>query len=162
MPRILLAVDETDQSVHAARVAQQLFGADAQYLAVNVSEQPVDWVTPGVVWGGVYAWAPYPWPGASPEEGGERWNELEQSAEQVAAGLARDAGVDDARAVGEVGDPVVAILEAAEQHEADVIVVGSHSKGWWQRLIEGSVSESLVREAHRPVLVVKEPERATE
>jgi len=48
------------------------------------------------------------------------------------------------------------VLEAGDDHDVDVIVVGSHDKGWLDRLLTGSVSEGIVRGAHRPVLVVKD------
>ena len=42
MPRVLIAVDDTDSSVHAAEVARRLCGDDADYLAVSVADVRVD------------------------------------------------------------------------------------------------------------------------
>jgi nucleotide-binding universal stress UspA family protein len=150
MTKVLIALDDSDQSVHAARVAHDLFGDGAEYLAVSVAAQPVAWVEPGIGWGGVYAWSSSY---AMPEDG-TTWQEL---ASDTAQGAADEAGVHPTRVVGDVGDPVRAVLDAAEDHGADVIVVGSHDKGWLDRLLTGSVSEGIVRGAHRPVLVVKSP-----
>ena len=52
-------------------------------------------------------------------------------------------------------DPSEAILHAAHEQGADVIVVGSHERGWFSRLLSGSVSQDLVRRSDIPVLVVK-------
>lgn len=52
------------------------------------------------------------------------------------------------------GEPVEAIEQAAEDENADLIVVGSSHKGFLQRILGGSVSERLPRESTRPVLVV--------
>jgi nucleotide-binding universal stress UspA family protein len=56
------------------------------------------------------------------------------------------------------GEPALALLRAAERHDADLLVVGSHGRGGIGRLVMGSVSEHLLRHALCSVLVVK-PER---
>lgn len=51
-----------------------------------------------------------------------------------------------------------AIIETAKEWEADLIVVGSHGRGFWGRLTAGSVSDSLVHHAPCSVLVARKPE----
>jgi nucleotide-binding universal stress UspA family protein len=155
MTRVLVAIDETEQSKQVARTAHRLFGESADYLAINVAADPVMWVMPDVAWGGVWT---YPWSEGEYSADAAR---QESHAAEVADEAAASAGL-RAEAVGEIGDPVAAILDAAHQHEVDVIVVGSHDKGWWRRLLDGSVSESLVRMSDTPVLVVKETAKPTE
>ena len=53
------------------------------------------------------------------------------------------------------GEPSEAILEAAAAEEADMIVLGSHGRGAIGRLLLGSVSERVVRQAAVPVVVVR-------
>jgi nucleotide-binding universal stress UspA family protein len=53
------------------------------------------------------------------------------------------------------GSPERAIVETAEQMHADLIIVGSHSYSRWERLLLGSVSDSVVHHAPCSVLVVK-------
>lgn len=53
-----------------------------------------------------------------------------------------------------VGDPPDAIVAAAEEHGADLIVVGSRELGLIQRLIGQSVSQSVAAHAHTDVLIV--------
>jgi nucleotide-binding universal stress UspA family protein len=53
------------------------------------------------------------------------------------------------------GDPGDRIVEAAEAEDADVVLVGSHGRGAVGRLLLGSVSEHVVRNAPCPVLVVR-------
>ena len=43
----------------------------------------------------------------------------------------------------------------AEQEHVDLIVMGSHGRGWLGRLLMGSVAEQVMRLATCPVLVVK-------
>lgn len=49
--------------------------------------------------------------------------------------------------------PAPAILELAEEVDADLIVVGTHGRGGLPRLILGSVADKVIRGTHRPVLV---------
>jgi nucleotide-binding universal stress UspA family protein len=65
------------------------------------------------------------------------------------------AGLDHAQPVGETGDPADAIIAAAREYEADVIVVGSHDRGWFRRLLNPSVSGAVVRDADVPLLVAR-------
>lgn len=47
------------------------------------------------------------------------------------------------------------ILEYADEHDADMIVMGSHGRRGFRRLLLGSVTEEVVRLAPCPVLVVR-------
>ena len=55
------------------------------------------------------------------------------------------------------GDPGHEIANYAEQIGADLIVLPSHGRTGWTRLLIGSVAERVVRLAHCPVLVLKSP-----
>ena len=52
------------------------------------------------------------------------------------------------------GDPAESILEAAGAEGAEIIVLGSHARGRIGRILHGSVSRRVVREADVPVVVV--------
>ncbi len=55
------------------------------------------------------------------------------------------------------GDPARLIAGVAEETDALMIVVGSHGEGpgaTFERLLAGSVSRTVLRRQHRPVLVV--------
>jgi nucleotide-binding universal stress UspA family protein len=49
------------------------------------------------------------------------------------------------------------ILALAEEHSADLIVMGTHGRRGWDRLMIGSVTESVLRKARCPVLAVRKP-----
>lgn len=53
------------------------------------------------------------------------------------------------------GSPDSRIVETAEAMAADMIVIGSHGYKRWERLLLGSVSDSVVHHAHCSVLVVR-------
>jgi len=56
------------------------------------------------------------------------------------------------------GSPDSRIVETAEEIEADMIVLGSHGYKRWERLLLGSVSNSVVQHAHCSVLIVRTPD----
>jgi nucleotide-binding universal stress UspA family protein len=47
------------------------------------------------------------------------------------------------------------IAKSAEAHNADLIVIASHERSGWERLFFGSTSESILHQAHVPVMIVK-------
>ncbi len=53
------------------------------------------------------------------------------------------------------GRPVDAILKAAEDCGADLIVMGTHGRRGLRRLVLGSVAEAVVRQSEVPVLTVR-------
>ncbi len=61
-----------------------------------------------------------------------------------------------------VGASDQVIIETAKEWNADLIVVGSHGRGFWGRVMVGSVSDSLVHHAPCSVLVVRKGERENE
>ena len=55
------------------------------------------------------------------------------------------------------GSPLTQILNFAEREHVDLIVMGSHGRTGFSRLIMGSVAEGVMRRATCPVLIVKQP-----
>jgi nucleotide-binding universal stress UspA family protein len=53
------------------------------------------------------------------------------------------------------GDPAARLAEAAEAEHVDLIVMSSHGRSGLRRVLLGSVAESALRRASRPVLIVK-------
>ncbi len=94
-------------------------------------------------------------------------SELEKSARENAAKVlsettSRLKEFTDTRRVGVTtdilfGSPDSRIVETAEEWQADLIVVGSHGYNRWERLLLGSVSDSVVHHAPCSVLVVRTP-----
>lgn len=54
-----------------------------------------------------------------------------------------------------IGKPYEAIVDAAKQKQADLIVVGSHGRKGLERLLMGSVTERVIGHTEVGVLVVK-------
>lgn len=151
MTRILIALDDTDASAAAVSQAKRLFGAEADYLAINVFEAPMatfPTLRDTVTWGAVWRYDVF----AATEEDAEAAREV---AAEEALETAERAGLEPSRAIGQVGDPATAIIEAAHSHDVDVIVVGSHRRSWFSRLLDPSVAAEVVKRADIPVLVAK-------
>jgi nucleotide-binding universal stress UspA family protein len=148
--RILIALDASPVSIHAARVATRLFQGvpDVEFLAISVANVPVAWA--GDPTGGAYA---------LPES---VWQELDDQArdETGVVERAHEAGITQVEPVADMGDPVDRIVAAAEEHDVALVVVGAHDKGFLRKLVDPSVSHGVLRHTHRPVLVVHEEHRA--
>lgn len=69
--------------------------------------------------------------------------------------VADDGYVDRQHPLSFSADVADALVSAAEEIGAEMIVVGTSEPGFLERLIMGSVSEDVVRKADCPVLVVK-------
>jgi nucleotide-binding universal stress UspA family protein len=54
-----------------------------------------------------------------------------------------------------VGHPAEQIIYHADQHQADLIVVGDRGRSKFAKLLLGSISKNVVQYAGRPVLVVR-------
>jgi Universal stress protein UspA and related nucleotide-binding proteins len=52
------------------------------------------------------------------------------------------------------GDFADAILDAAKELKADVIVIGSHSRKWLENVVMGSVTEKVLHHTLIPLLIV--------
>ncbi|HEY2553562.1 MAG TPA: MFS transporter [Streptosporangiaceae bacterium] len=90
-------------------------------------------------------------------------NEVRQAAEQTAAGGAvlADAAGFRAQALAVEGTPAwKAVIEAAGEHDAGMIVLGSHRHARLGGLIAGSVAADVAARSPRPVLIITDREAA--
>ena len=65
-----------------------------------------------------------------------------------------DQGVDVETAI-EFGKPSNAIVEYADEHDVDLVTIGSHGRTGASRVLLGSVAETVVRRSPVPVTVVR-------
>ena len=165
MTTVLIAVDASDASVHAVETAHRLFGDDADYLVLNVGGGTYVPVTifPGEM--GLVsplAWAPVVQSQLAAEDlrndsGATDVISDAEAAETIAKQTGEEGGLSGATTLGIVGDAAGSIIEVAVEHEADVIVVGTHERGWLTRLLTSSVADEVRRESPIPVLAVPRP-----
>jgi nucleotide-binding universal stress UspA family protein len=87
-------------------------------------------------------------------------NRLVEEGKELGAEFAKamtEQGVKGELAVGEastIDDVSVVVLKAAADFNADLLVMGTHGRRGFQRLILGSVAERCVRQATLPVLLI--------
>jgi nucleotide-binding universal stress UspA family protein len=92
------------------------------------------------------------------------WRRMQEDAEQEARTMLdeqlqrvrEESGGEVAEAHARLGRPDVEIVGLADELGAGLIVLGSRGLGPLRRALMGSVSDSVVRHAHCPVLVVRE------
>ncbi len=94
--------------------------------------------------------------GPSRRSSSEDEDEIDEAQERIDTVLdhATEWGL-EARSLIWEGEPADAILAAAESEGADVIVVGTAARGGMGRLLGGSTSDQVIRNAPVPVLVVR-------
>lgn len=80
--------------------------------------------------------------------------ELAAQAEQRLEQLCKDVGLVEAAKIVELGAPKRVIVQIAEEHEVDLIVVGSHGRHGLQLLL-GSTANGVLHLAHCDVLAVR-------
>ena len=56
-----------------------------------------------------------------------------------------------------IGYPVEEILEVAEEEACDLIILGTHGKGFLKRTFLGSVSNAVLQRTQKPVLLIPLP-----
>ena len=70
----------------------------------------------------------------------------------------RDVHAEYVLRVSGLGGPYVEIVRYAQEREIDLIVMGTHGRGFVEHMLMGSVAEKVVRKAPCPVLTVRHPE----
>jgi nucleotide-binding universal stress UspA family protein len=87
-------------------------------------------------------------------------NRLVEEGKELGAEFAKamtEQGVKGELVVGEastIDDVSVVVLKAAADFNADLLVMGTHGRRGFQRLILGSVAERCIRQATLPVLLI--------
>lgn len=143
---ILLPTDFSDCANYALSYATSLA---RQFSAKIICVHVVEPIVPAVGYTGM----------AEPLPIADISEQLEDSAERELPKIAgceecQGIEVEDVMAHGEAASEIVRV---AKEHEVDLIVISSHGRTGFGRMLFGSTAESVVRHAHCPVLVVKPP-----
>ncbi len=84
----------------------------------------------------------------------KRWQHCRQSIESQIGALSVDLV---SEIVVNEGDPVKEILNTADMKGCDVIVLGTHGKGWLKQAFLGSVARSVLERTQKPVYIIPLP-----
>jgi len=147
MRRILCAIDHSETSLRAARLARELAAScKADLTLLNVVRLP-DGPQAGI--------AEYLRHEHNPEEPGIAV--LEAAQDELALLRDRLAKDGDVPITCEIrnGEAATEIVAAAREHEADLVVVGHRGRNRLARVLLGSVARQAVEAAHCPVLIVR-------
>ncbi|GCF13079.1 universal stress protein UspA [Haloarcula mannanilytica] len=140
--RILVPIDSSDQATVACEFAAEEH-PDATLVLLHV-------INP--------AEAGYSAEASIPSFSEEWYEQQEAAATELLDDLeatVTDAGVESVERVIEVGRPTKVIVDYADDHDIDQIVMGSHGRSGMSRILLGSVAEIVVRRASVPVTVVR-------
>ena len=143
--KVLLATDGSEEAELALRAAVGLARTTGSELHV-VHVFPVD---EGV---------PYPaevLKREAEETEDQAWTFLERQAQRI-----RDEGVAAVEAHFRRGRPANEIVNLGDELGVDLVMIGSRGLGGMRRALMGSVSDSVARHAHCPVMIVREASRA--
>ncbi len=146
MKTIVVGYDDSEAARRALERAAELAEAFGARLVVTSVAEPLPDIAAPISPAPVVA--PLPPVGAPLDTSDARREELE-SARSLLAGRGVDA--DFVLGYGLAAD---AIVQLAEERDADLIVVGTHEPGFLERLLAGSVSEGVSRAARRDVMIV--------
>ena len=85
---------------------------------------------------------------------------LEREGKRVVDGVVAEAEARGVDAVGVVmqGGAYETILSYADENDADMVVMGTHGRSGFDRIVLGSVTEHVVRTADVPVVTVRSGE----
>ena len=139
--KILLATDGSESASQAAKAAANFAKSTRSELHVAVAAVMPNWFF-------AEAEAEY----GKEEEYYER-KAVELLEQEV--GKLESLGAEVAGSHYKIGEADVEVVELAEELEAGLVVVGSRGNSPLKRAVLGSVSDSIVRHAHCPVLVVR-------
>ena len=79
---------------------------------------------------------------------------LEKTAQQFLDKLKQHLGDKTLQILVKEGDSAGSILKTAKEIHADVIVMGSHSRRWMEKIIMGSVTEKVMSSTKIPLLII--------
>lgn len=141
---ILIAIDDSAESRDAVTTAFELFGSDHHYSIVSVAENAPIFI------------AGYPSGGfVSSLAINEAADRAQREAERVVAEAVDELPV-EADPLVDAGPTGATICRRAKESGADILVVGSHDRSFWERFLSGpSVGSYLVEHSPCPVLVVR-------
>lgn len=142
--KILLATDGSEEATPAVNTAADIAQKTDSQLHVVYVGPSLEYVGMGPP---LIADVPAP---TQEQLSAEARELLDAEVEQI-----RAAGGAVAQAHLGLGAPDQEIVELAEKLGAGLIVIGSRGRGGIRRALMGSVSDSVVRHAHCPVLVVR-------
>jgi nucleotide-binding universal stress UspA family protein len=141
--QILVPMDYSELSEKALRTTCSLH-PDAEITVLHVIDFRTSDLGPG-------GW------GDSPTEWDDWLGEAREHADELlerAEAIAAEYDIEISTEI-DVGEDASTILDYVEEHDVDLVIMGSHGRSLSARILLGGVSETVVRRAPVPVMVVR-------
>jgi len=137
IPVLLVPVDFQKTSRKGLSVALDLAPSlKAEVVLLHVCEVPI-----------------YPYPGLDPVFQPGLNHEVTDAAKAELERLAKECGA--SRTIFRKGDPAIEILAAIEEEQPRFVVMGTHGRGLFGRIMMGSVALKILRASAAPVISVR-------
>jgi nucleotide-binding universal stress UspA family protein len=144
---IVVATDGSESAIDAARRSIDLLRPGAHVVVVMVIPEYED---PMEDAGGIEG------PGISYKQADKDWKKATVEGQAALDRTASVLGPEvEVRLVPDDETTGAAIVRVASEMNADVLVVGSSSKGWLSRLFGGSVSDYVAHHAPCPIMLIR-------
>lgn len=140
--RVMIAIDFSDWSRSSIELAQQI-APNARYVLAHVFDIPEE---------GKLRLA-----GVSEFDIINYRNDVMQQHHNKLNKIAKACGLSDSQWSPLVmkGDPSSRLLEAEEEHDIDLIVLGKHGKGWFKEMLLGSTTKHLLTDSNTDLLIAQ-------
>lgn len=138
--KIVVPIDQSEESYQALEVALDIAERPDQVSVVMVISDDVPVAQPAMAWGLIH------------DE-----NQVAAAKESLASDLKERLHADVSYSI-RMGDLGEEIVKYAKECEADLIVMPSHGRRGFSRLLLGSVAERVSRLAQCPVLILRGPD----
>jgi nucleotide-binding universal stress UspA family protein len=144
---ILVATDGSESAIEAARRSMDLLRPGAHVVLVAVIPEYEDPMSDA---GGIEG------PGISYKQADKDWKQATDEGKAALDRTAKALGTEaEVRLVPDDEKAGPVIVRVANDMNADVLVVGSSSKGWLSRFFGSSVSDYVTHHAPCPVMLIR-------
>jgi len=161
--KILYATDLTKNSAYAFYFAADLA---RKHDATIVILHCMGWIPPEIYYEGGFVDLDKVMQKAKQQEAREDVAEIERRLQEFSRKVVSTIGSPDVDFVSKIivkpAYPVEEILNIADAEECDVIVLGTHGKGWLKQTFVGSTARSVLERTRKPMFIIPLPPEKTD
>jgi nucleotide-binding universal stress UspA family protein len=150
MNKVLIALDYNPTAQKVAEVGFSMAKSmNAEVILLHVITDPVFYSTAG--YSPIMGFTGYVYTGVVQKDS---INGLKNASLQFLYKSKQHLGDKTIQTLVKEGDFADSILETAKEVQADIIVVGSHSRKWLENIVMGSVTEKVLHHTSIPLFIV--------
>jgi len=150
MKKVLIALDYNPTAQKVAEVGFSMAKSmNAEVVLLHVITDPVFYSTAG--YSPIMGFTGYEYTGAVLSESVDG---LKKASLEYLEKSKQHLGDNTIRTMVKEGDFADAILETAKEVNADIIVIGTHSRKWLENIVMGSVTEKVLHHTSIPLFII--------